>query len=211
MSESRLRWLLVVSFGLNLFLLGIMAARVATMVGMHRHHHEMMMMRGPMGDGPFAEGMGGPHDRLPEADRAILRQALEPLKPSDGDRKAMQERHEQLQKLMQADSFDANAFKALLRQGGEDRAKHAQQRQDALADALAKMSPEGRKALSEGPRMQLLLGGGHPGMMMQQHRMLMRHHAGDPDMMREGMAEQPGAIPLDRDTAPVAAPPPAKL
>src|SRR4051812_39665244 len=122
MSESRLRWLLVISFGLNLFLLGIMAARAATMIGMHHRHHEMMAMHqmGPM-------GAGGPVQRLSEADRDVLHKAMESLKPSDADRETRRQRWEQMRKLAQADSFDADSFRTLLRQGAEERAKHQQQ------------------------------------------------------------------------------------
>lgn len=200
MTESRVRWLLVISFGLNLFLLGIVAARVATIVG-HHHHHEFAMREqmGPWepGGGPFGEGApGGPRALLPDADRDIVQKALESTRPSEADRQAAEERVEQMRKLVAADAFDADAFKALQQQGAAERAKRQAARQQAAVEALGKMSPEGRKKLAEGPGLALLMGGGPPP--MDGRRMMFRH----------GMMHPPGAIPMDRGAAPLAAPPP---
>ena len=200
MTESRLRWLLVISFGLNLFLLGIMAARVATMVGHHRHHREFVM-RERMGPweadgGPLAEG--GPRELLSDADREILRNALQPTRPTEADRQAMEDRVERMRKLVAADVFDADSFKALQQQGAAERVKRQAARQQAVVDAVSKMSPEGRKKLAEGPGLHLLMGGGPPP--MDGRRM----------MFRPGMMHPPGAIPMDPGAAPLAAPPPPK-
>lgn len=200
MTESRLRWLLVVSFGLNLFLLGIMVARVATHVGHHSHHDFAMRERmGPWeaGGGPFAGGwQGGPGERLSDADREIVQKALEPTRPSEADRQAAEDRGEQMRKLVAADTFDAEAFKALQQQGAAERAKRQAARQQAVVEALGKLSPDGRKKLAEAPGLHLLMGGRPPP--MEGRRM----------MFRPGMMHPPGGIPMDRGAAPLAAPPP---
>lgn len=200
MTESRLRWLLVVSFGLNLFLLGVVVARVGTIVGHNRHHHEFGM-RERMGLGPWGSWGGpggGPSELLSDADREIVQKALEPTRPTDANREAAEERVEKMRKLAAADTFDAEAFKALQQQGAAARAKRQAERQQAMVDALSKLSPEGRKKLADGSGLHLLMGGGPPPM-------------GGPRMMlRHGMMHPPGAIPMDPGAAPLAAPPPPK-
>lgn len=193
MTESRLRWLLVISLGLNLFLLGIMVARVATIVGHNRHHHEFVM-RERMG--PWGGHRSDPRDLLSEADREIVQKALEPTRPTEQDREAMQNRIEQMRQLVAAEAFDAEAFKALQQQGAAERARRQAERQQAVVDALSKISPEGRKTLAEGPGLAMLMGGGRQPM------------GGQRRMFRQGMMNPPGAIPMDPGAAPLAAPPP---
>ncbi|MDZ5646571.1 periplasmic heavy metal sensor [Nitrospirillum sp. BR 11828] len=155
MSVFSSRWrgpLLIASIGMNLFLAGTF---IPHLLG----HHD-----GGPGHEP-APGMNyRPRpltDILPPADAELLQKAMA---PDRADFKALEkqarESWAEIQPLLAADTFDAQAFAAAVQKVADSRRAFEASRQAALVDVLSKMSPEGRKKLSE-LKTPFILGGMH--------------------------------------------------
>jgi Spy/CpxP family protein refolding chaperone len=182
---------LLVSVGLNLFLLGTMVPR---WLGPKPPFGDKMVMMGPDGPG----GPGGPlfamhrmMDDLPEADAKILKEHFgSDMEKMMEKAKSFRDRIDRLRDLMRADPFDPVALRTELESVAGDRQAMDKAQTDRIIEVLGKLSPEGRRRLAEMRP---------PRMMINERRM----HGG-PDMR----PPPPGGIPLDPDRAPMAAPPP---
>lgn len=146
LSRVRLRWLLPASLTLNVFLC---AALIAHLGSDWRHHP-------PPPPGNMLEQMTRD---LPPEDAQILRQNLaSSLTEIDKTRRAEEGLPQRLQAILGREPFDKASFKALLVQSQHGR----DILNDALPEAIEKLSPEGRRRLAAwrpGPHM-----GPPPGM-----------------------------------------------
>ncbi|MBB6252513.1 periplasmic heavy metal sensor [Nitrospirillum iridis] len=151
------RWrgpLLIASVGVNLFLAG-------TFVPHLFHPREAAPGREP------APGINylprSLTDILPAADAELLQKSMS---PDQADFKALEkqarESWAEIQALLAADRFDAQALAAALQKVADSRRAFEASRQVAVVEALSRMSPEGRKKLSE-LKMPFILGGMHGG------------------------------------------------
>ncbi|MDG3440574.1 periplasmic heavy metal sensor [Nitrospirillum amazonense] len=155
MSVFSSRWrgpLLIASVGVNLFLAG-------TFVPHLLRHHEVGPERGPA---PGLNYRPRPlSDILPPADAELLQKAMAPDRADfQALEKQARESWAEIQPLLAAEPFDAQAFAAALRKVADSRRAFEASRQSALVDALSRMSPEGRKKLSE-MKAPFILGGMH--------------------------------------------------
>lgn len=133
-------WLLVASLALNVYF--------GAVVGTH-------FFRDPRGPGP-GPGPGRPGmmildmaGSLPEPDARILRQAYEAHKSQFPDEPGQPRGFERMREILAADPFDLEAF---LKEESEFRANRAREGAvigTILAEALPKMSDEGRKRLAD--------------------------------------------------------------
>lgn len=130
-------WLLVASLAVNVFL----GATVGT--------HLLREPKGPPRPGQMLEDMAG---ALPPADAQILRQAMEvhreELRPEDDN---PQQQHEKMRRILAADPFDLDAFKQFTSEFRARRDRVGETIGNVLADALPRMSREGRKRLADMP------------------------------------------------------------
>lgn len=187
-----LRTALLGSVGLNLFLLGML---VPDWLGLNRPPPG-----GPGGPGMIAAMSG------PARDMMLLRQSLNELPPADADilRDVLEKggnrfrlaglevrgQFETMLELVKANPFDPPALQAAFEQLSAKRDAFDRARVAEVVEALAKMSPEGRRKLAESRfSRRLVEGGGAEG------------GPGD------GMGPHPGAIPFNRDR--MVNPPPA--
>ncbi|MEC4592896.1 MULTISPECIES: periplasmic heavy metal sensor [Nitrospirillum] len=155
MSVFSSRWrgpLLIASVGVNLFLAG-------TFVPHLLRHHEVGPERGPA---PGLNYRPRPlSDILPPADAELLQKAMAPDRADfQALEKQARESWAEIQPLLAAEPFDTQAFAAALRKVADSRRAFEASRQSALVDALSRMSPEGRKKLSE-MKAPFILGGMH--------------------------------------------------
>jgi len=128
----RFRWLLPASLTLNVFL----GAALVAHLGADR-------TRRPPPPGTMLEQMAS---HLPAADAQILRQSLaSSVDEIEQAHRAEEKLPQQLQAILGKEPFDKNAFKDLL-----DKSQHARDSlNEALPEAIEKLSPEGRRRLAE--------------------------------------------------------------
>ncbi|KPP93638.1 MAG: putative integral membrane protein [Rhodobacteraceae bacterium HLUCCA08] len=131
------RWLLVVSLGVNLLILGIVAGAVLNRDG---------PMRAPRIDlsiGPFTRALPD------EARRAVVdRMRAQGFLTRDG-RDAMRADAEELLALIAAESFDPTAVDAVLERQRGRLAGFQNGAQEAFVHVLSGMSPQDRRAFAE--------------------------------------------------------------
>lgn len=140
MSRGSTRWLLLGSLALNLFFVGVAVA---------------MAIRAPepsVWDRDVFVRVERLAATLPPADAALLRGGI------DADRKAieaaqMQYRSAQsdIRAVLRQEPFDAAAMRAAMSKTRAARQNFDQNLQGVFADAAAKMSPAGRRALADWP------------------------------------------------------------
>lgn len=184
---------LLASVGLNLFLLGTMVPR---WLAPKPPLGDKMVMMGP-GEPGGPIGPGGPLfamrrmvDDLPEADAKILKDHFgSDMEMFSEKAQSFRDRIDRLRTLMRADPFDAAALRAELESAMAEREGMEKAQMESIVEVLGKLSPEGRRRLADIRPPRLLLNERRP-------------HGG-PDQ-----PPPPGAIPLDPDRAPMAAPPP---
>ncbi|MEA1677341.1 periplasmic heavy metal sensor [Nitrospirillum sp. BR 11163] len=155
MSVFSSRWrgpLLIASVGVNLFLAG-------TFIPHLFRHHEVGPDHGPA---PGLNYRPRPlSDILPPADAELLQKTMAPDRADlQALEKQARESWAEIQPLLAADTFDAHAFATALKKVADSRRAFEASRQAALIDALSRMSPEGRKKLSE-MKSPFILGGMH--------------------------------------------------
>lgn len=129
------RWLLILSLGLNLLIVGVVVGAVLRFSG---PDHVRAPSRS-MGIAVIRE--------LPREDRRdMFRQARE----ASGLRRGTFDRDWQaLIDLLQADQFDRSAAEAILARGTEARDRFERSLQGSLLDKLAAMSPQERSAYAQ--------------------------------------------------------------
>ncbi|MFM2045843.1 MAG: hypothetical protein RLY86_4419 [Pseudomonadota bacterium] len=142
MTRNRRDWALVASLALNLFL-GAAVLPVA-----------ISIMRGE--PPPFAPPVGPPSawlgdlgDRLSAEDRRVLQSALPPPEQVTTLLRLAPRRIGEAQAALRADPFDPAAVVAPLADWTEARTRMELEQLETLAAAAGRMSPEGRRILSE--------------------------------------------------------------
>lgn len=138
LSNRGSKLLMIASLGLNAFFAGMLVAR-GNMPPPPPHHRPS--------PAHLAEVLAR---TLPEADAVILRQGfadhMRQIERFDQE----QESHiEELKSLLRQDPFDPAAFLAAMEKHRQRRDSFDALFQPAIADALSRMSPEGRRKLAE--------------------------------------------------------------
>ncbi|MCR6632553.1 MAG: periplasmic heavy metal sensor [Magnetospirillum sp.] len=88
---------------------------------------------------------------LPEADARILRQALEAHRPELDNDEDPRLGSEQMRQVLSADPFDLEAFRRMSSQFRARQERRGEVITAIMADALPRMSPEGRRHLADHP------------------------------------------------------------
>lgn len=135
------RWwkaVMVVSLGLNLLVFGLVGG--AILRGGPPGHPELVR---DLGFGPFTEALA-PEDRL------ALRRAFAAQTPDFRDMRAtMRDEMQTIVTLMRAEPFDAAALRAAMAAGVARMGERVALGQRLLADHLATMPPEARRAFAD--------------------------------------------------------------
>lgn len=138
------RWLLVVSLGLNLIVIGLVAGAV--------------LRGGPPGHAaPRFDLTVGPLTRaLDEGDRREMRAALERNRPFQAaDRAAMRQDFSEMVTLLKADRFDADQFRAVMTRQRARLAGVQEVVLDEFIQRIEAMSPDARAAFADRLRHEL--------------------------------------------------------
>lgn len=136
--QERSRWLyrgLVASLALNLLFAGGMGA-----AAWHHRHGSRGDDFGLMG---FARQLTGDRQKMVRDDVAAARVTIRPL------RKAVREAWDDANKLLTAEPFDKDKYKAAMDRLTETEGRFKSAIASALADTAAKLTPEERRSLQE--------------------------------------------------------------
>jgi uncharacterized membrane protein len=140
------RWLLLISLGLNLFLVGAAGAFAL------RHY----LAQPAAGAAPVDRSVAARIERLaatlPASDGDILRGEYRATAPTvDGARDAYRRAQDQVRQTLRTEPFQPAAMRAAMSETRSARQAFDQLLQDVIASAAAKMSPAGRNKLAEWP------------------------------------------------------------
>ena len=142
------RWILLVSLGLNLFLIGAGGAFAA------RHYFAP-----PVPTAPFDRSVAARIERLaatlPAHDGDILRAAYRANATAvDGARDVYRRAQDEARGILRSEPFDAEAMRAAMGRTRVARQGFDQLLQDVIAAAAARMTPAGRNKLADWPPTQ---------------------------------------------------------
>ena len=144
-----LRWLIVVSLGLNLFLLGFIAAQTWQL--RHSYRPDVAGVAGATG-----EPLRRIADALPPHDRVLLQSAFAARQSElAGLHRRWRAAIGQVRADIAAEKFDAEQLQADLATAKATRQATVEVIEQVVLSALPDMSPEGRKRLSQN---RLLMG-----------------------------------------------------
>lgn len=130
-------WLLVASLALNVFL------------GVTLSTH---FFRGPKGPPPRPEQMIlDMADSLPEPDARILRQSLESHRSELAGEEDQPPKGDRIREVLSSDPFDLEAFRQVTSEFHASHERTGRVITEILAEALPRMSYEGRKHLADHP------------------------------------------------------------
>ncbi|ACJ01244.1 periplasmic heavy metal sensor [Rhodospirillum centenum] len=139
MTMTRKDWTLAGSVALNLFLAGALLPPL--LAGPEPPHFR-----------PDPEAMAQRISKgLPPADAEVLQTVL---RPRDGFRELgglMEENIRATSAALTAEPFDPAALRAALDRGTQERVRFEQRQHEAMVEAAARLSPEGRRRLAELP------------------------------------------------------------
>ncbi|PWC27689.1 periplasmic heavy metal sensor [Teichococcus aestuarii] len=110
----------------------------------------VLLSRPAGGGGPSISRMQAQIERaLPEADRALLRQALEAGRPRyEPLLQALRESRPAVREALAREPFDAAALRAAMARSRQRWQEFSAQYDDSLANGLAALSPEGRRLIA---------------------------------------------------------------
>jgi uncharacterized membrane protein len=154
MSDGIRNWLLLISAGLNLFLLGVLLPNTDRLFGPRPPQPRMVQPLGPGGPLPAPMAFMGEISRtMTPPDAEIFCGAMRDL--PDGFLSMEDElriARRESQRLLRAPTFDEENFKAALSRGIVARSRFEEHQRDALARAAIALSEQGRVLLGSPPR-----------------------------------------------------------